>query len=257
METKYGSSIFGWFRQKFGKSRNESILYCGSKNTEDSGSSSRGNSSSLNCSCDTSTLSDCATSSQNKPPPCPSFSQGSSRLLSVLKDPFRWTFMYDVCVCHCEENISQAYALVSFLESPSRGLRCYLQTRDCPVGGAVSTEVCKAIESSHCWVLLISPNFLRDDWCLYQMHQVICEGPMSQRIIPAVLDMHISQIPHELRFFYTVDLSKNHEKGYVQVYRTVLQYLKDSAVRLSKNSTEGHAETSITWEPSETSICLS
>ncbi|KAL7878859.1 hypothetical protein AOLI_G00098330 [Acnodon oligacanthus] len=159
---------------------------------------------------------------------------GSSKPFpAALNAPFRLTCRYDAYVCHSEKNISQAQALVSFLESPSRGLRCYLQTRDCPLGGAVCTELCKAVQSSHCWVLLISPNFLQDDWCLYQMHQVICEGPMSQRIIPAVLDMHISEIPNELRFFYTVDLNRNHEAGYAQVYRTVLQYLKDRTVSQS------------------------
>uniref|UniRef100_A0A3B1IUA7 TIR domain-containing protein n=1 Tax=Astyanax mexicanus TaxID=7994 RepID=A0A3B1IUA7_ASTMX len=53
--------------------------------------------------------------------------------------------------------------------------------------------------------LLISPSFLTDDWCMYQMHQALSEGPMSQRIIPAVLR-------HEPM-----------KAGYTRVYRAVLQ----------------------------------
>ncbi|XP_052008801.1 toll/interleukin-1 receptor domain-containing adapter protein isoform X2 [Xyrauchen texanus] len=112
-------------------------------------------------------------------------------------------------------------------EGHSKGLRCYLQERDCPLGGAVSTELLQAVHDSHCWVLLITPNFLNDDWCLYQMHQVLSEGPMSQRIIPAVLNMPRSELPQELRFVFTVDFNRNKEVGYNQVYKTVIHYMKD------------------------------
>ncbi|RXN20922.1 toll interleukin-1 receptor domain-containing adapter -like protein [Labeo rohita] len=148
-------------------------------------------------------------------------------LPSVLFSAFRSSLRYDVFVCHNDEDSDLAQSLTSFLEHPSNGLRCYLQERDCPVGGAVSTELLQAVQDSHCWLLLITPNFVRDDWCLYQMHQVLSEGPMSQRIIPAVVDMPRSKLPLELRFLFTVDLNMNKEFGNTQVYRAVLQYLKD------------------------------
>ncbi|XP_072551492.1 toll/interleukin-1 receptor domain-containing adapter protein isoform X2 [Salminus brasiliensis] len=226
MEENYGSSIIDWFRQRFRKSKNEPISHYRSKHTQNTEPSSSvnpadpsmdaGPSSCVNSSSDTVTHTDCNCAAQSEPLPlshCTCASQGSSPRSTPS---FRWTCRYDVFVCHSDENIAQAHALASFLEAPSRELRCYLQTRDCPLGGAVSSELCKAVQSSHCWVLLISPSFLQDDWCLYQMHQTLCEGPMSQRIIPAVLDMHISEIPHELRFFYIVDLNRNHEAGYTQ-----------------------------------------
>lgn len=161
---------------------------------------------------------------------CPHQSSSSSSSLSstealppILSAPFRFSRTYDVCVCHSNENATQAGALISFLETSYRGLRCYWQPRDCSLGAALSTEFCKAIQASHCWVLLLSPQFMQDEWCWYQMQQVISEGPMSQRIIPTVLNMKISEVPKELRFFYTVDLNRNQEAGYSQVYRTVLQ----------------------------------
>jgi len=87
----------------------------------------------------------------------------------------------------------------------------------------VSTEILQAVRDSHCWVLLLTPHFLKDEWCLYQMHQVLCEGPMSQRIIPAFINMPRSQIPLELRYVFTVDLNANKESGYFQVYTAVLR----------------------------------
>ncbi|XP_057204089.1 toll/interleukin-1 receptor domain-containing adapter protein isoform X2 [Triplophysa rosa] len=126
-----------------------------------------------------------------------------------------------------DKDIDQVRSLASFLEAPSKGLRCYLLERDCPPGGAVSTELLQAVHDSHCWVLLITPNFLKDDWCLYQMHQVLSEGPISQRIIPTVLNIPRSELPQELRFVFSVDLNRNIEGGYNQVYKTVIHYLKD------------------------------
>ena len=95
--------------------------------------------------------------------------------------------------------------------------------RDAIVGGAIPTELCQAVQSSHCWALLITPNFLLDDWCQYMMHQALSEGPMSNWINPLVLTLPYSQYPKELRFYYYKDLSKNPERGYTQVYKTVLK----------------------------------
>ncbi|KAL0973310.1 hypothetical protein UPYG_G00201780 [Umbra pygmaea] len=148
-------------------------------------------------------------------------------LPAVLSSTPRWSQTYDVCICHSPEDIKEAMCLVSYLEDPSCGLRCFQLQRDANVGGAIPTEICRAVQSSHCWALLITPNFLLDDWCLYMMHQALCEGPMSNRIIPLILNLSYSEYPHELRFFYYKDLSKNPELGYKQVYKTVLKYLED------------------------------
>ncbi|XP_041727749.1 toll/interleukin-1 receptor domain-containing adapter protein isoform X1 [Coregonus clupeaformis] len=154
------------------------------------------------------------TSTPNPPPP-------------FLSSMIRWSQTYDLCVCHSPVDIEEAIHLASYLENPACGLRCFLRQRDASVGGAITTELCQAVQSSHCWAFLITPNFLLDDWCQYMMHQALSEGPMSNRIIPLVLNLSYSQYPKELRFYYYKDLSKNPERGYTQVYKTVLKYLED------------------------------
>ncbi|XP_077087060.1 toll/interleukin-1 receptor domain-containing adapter protein [Siphateles boraxobius] len=198
MEENHTSSIMCWFRQRFGKQRNECSP--GHSDTTSISSSSA----------------EPSTSASEKPLP------------SVLFSSARSSRRYDVCLCHTEEDTDLAQSLACFLEDPCKGLRCFLQDRDCPLGGAVSTEILQAVRDSHCWVLLLTPHFLKDEWCLYQMHQVLSEGPMSQRIIPVVINMPRSQIPLELRFLFTVDLNvMNKGLGFSQVYKTVLQYLKE------------------------------
>uniref|UniRef100_A0A8C2F2X3 Toll-interleukin 1 receptor (TIR) domain containing adaptor protein n=1 Tax=Cyprinus carpio TaxID=7962 RepID=A0A8C2F2X3_CYPCA len=216
----------GWFRQRFGKQRNDSdqVKPC-------SQTSSSGHSNTSGSVCSSSSSSSSVKSSISAKP-----SSSDQSLPSVLSSPFRSSLRFDVFVCHNDEDSDLAQSLASFLEAPSNGLRCYLQERDCPAGGAVSTELLQAVQDSHCWLLLVTPNFVKDDWCLYQMHQVLSEGPMSQRIIPAVVNMPRSQLPPELRFLFTVDLNTNKEFGYTLVYRAVLQYLKDMSEKKKPSS---------------------
>ncbi|XP_068569489.1 toll/interleukin-1 receptor domain-containing adapter protein [Cebidichthys violaceus] len=141
----------------------------------------------------------------------------------------RWSLKYDVFVCHSSvhSDIEEAVRLVSYLESSPRSLRCFLTHRDSSPGGAISTELCQAVQDSHIRALLITPDFLLDDWCKYMMHQVLAEAPMSNRIIPLVQNLSHSQYPQELKFYFYVDLGRNPNKGYSQVNTTVLKYLKD------------------------------
>ncbi|XP_055030220.2 toll/interleukin-1 receptor domain-containing adapter protein [Misgurnus anguillicaudatus] len=213
MEENRASGIMGWFRQHFGKQRNN-LDQC-KRSQKDIPTISNSSCSSANSEYTSSASSKSSSFPSQKPLP------------TVLFSTFRSTLRYDVCLCHSDKDIEQAQGLASFLEDPSKGLRCYLQERDCPLGGAVFSELLQALHDSHCWVLLITPNFLKDDCCSYQMHQALSEGPMSQRIIPTVLNLPRSELPQELRFVFSVDLNRNKEFGYIQIYNTVLNYLTE------------------------------
>nr|XP_040031611.1 toll/interleukin-1 receptor domain-containing adapter protein [Gasterosteus aculeatus aculeatus] len=141
----------------------------------------------------------------------------------------RWRRKYDVLVCHSAEHrdVNEASRLVSFLEASPRSLRCFLMQRDACPGGAISTELCQAVQDSHLRALLITPDFLRDDWCQYMMHQVLSEGPMSNRIIPLVQDLSHSEYPPELRFYYYINLGGDRASGYARVTMAVLKYFED------------------------------
>ncbi|XP_063060504.1 toll/interleukin-1 receptor domain-containing adapter protein [Engraulis encrasicolus] len=147
-------------------------------------------------------------------------------LPACLDSAFRRSLDYDLCVCHSERDDDEALRMVTYLEAPVRSLRCFLPLRDCCPGSAVSTELYKAVHSSHCWVLLITSHFLQDEWCLYQMQQALMEGPMARRIIPTKLHLPFSECPKELRFYFIIDLGQDTSRGYDKVYKAVLQYLK-------------------------------
>lgn len=131
-----------------------------------------------------------------------------------------------MCVCHSEEDLAAAQELVSYLEGSATSLRCFLQLRDAAPGGAIVSELCQALSSSHCRVLLITPGFLRDPWCRYQMLQALSEAPGAEgRTIPLLSGLSRAAYPPELRFMYYVD-GRGPDRGFRQVREAVLHYLR-------------------------------
>ncbi|XP_043853711.1 toll/interleukin-1 receptor domain-containing adapter protein isoform X2 [Dromiciops gliroides] len=138
----------------------------------------------------------------------------------------RWSKTYDVCVCHSEEDLMPVQELVSYLEGEPDGLRCFLQPRDAAPGGAIVSELCQAMGNSHCCVLFITPHFLQDPWCKYQMLQALSEAPGSEgHTIPLLAGLARSDYPPELRFMFYVDGS-GPDSGFGKVKNTVWRYLQ-------------------------------
>ncbi|XP_060643374.2 toll/interleukin-1 receptor domain-containing adapter protein [Anolis sagrei] len=142
-------------------------------------------------------------------------------------DSIRWSKPYDVCICHNEGDLDFVELLVSYLESQPERFRCFLQPRDAAPGGAVVTELCDAVQNSHCWVLLITPHFLTDPWCRYQMHHALTEAPMANgRTIPVLKDLNRKDYPRELRCIYYINVAI-WEASFKQIKETLIRYLQE------------------------------
>ncbi|XP_078509110.1 toll/interleukin-1 receptor domain-containing adapter protein-like [Lissotriton helveticus] len=170
-----------------------------------------------------------SSSSSIPPPPQPSRPPAEH---TADVEAFRRSKQYDVCVCHGEGDLDYALELVSFLEGGSEAFRCFLQLRDAAAGGAIPTELCDALSSSHCWVLLITPRFLEDCWCGYQMQQALALAPVSHGcIIPFIKDLEHAQCPRELTFMYKVWASSGKDAGFLRIKTALTNYLKEAACR--------------------------
>ncbi|NXA06661.1 TIRAP protein, partial [Sapayoa aenigma] len=135
----------------------------------------------------------------------------------------RWAKSYDVCLCHSEGDLELVEELLSYLEGQPERLRCFLQLRDAAAGSAVPTELCDAVRSSHCWVLLITPLFLHDPWCRYQMHQALAEAPMANgRTIPVLRGVDRREYPKELRNIYYISMVLK-ESSFKQIRDAILR----------------------------------
>ncbi|KFQ71675.1 Toll/interleukin-1 receptor domain-containing adapter protein, partial [Phaethon lepturus] len=139
----------------------------------------------------------------------------------------RWAKSYDVCICHSEVDLELVEELVSYLEGQPESFRCFLQLRDAMPGRAVVTELCDAVQNSHCWVMLITPSFLQDPWCKYQMHQALAEAPIANgRTIPVLKDVDRKDYPKELRNLYYIYMALK-EKSFRQIRDTIMRYLQE------------------------------
>ncbi|XP_064380420.1 toll/interleukin-1 receptor domain-containing adapter protein [Dromaius novaehollandiae] len=139
----------------------------------------------------------------------------------------RWAKSYDACICHSAGDLPFAEELAAYLEGQPEGLRCFLQPRDAAPGAAVPTELCEAVRGSHCWVLLITPAFLRDPWCKYQLHQALAEAPAADgRAIPVLKDVGRGEYPAELRSLYYIPAARR-DTAFRQVRDAVLRYLRE------------------------------
>lgn len=155
-----------------------------------------------------------------------SLSSVSALDISASDSP-RWDKSYDVCICHSEGDVELVEELVSYLEGQPESFRCFLQLRDAVAGSAVVTELCDAVQNSHCWVMLITPSFLQDPWCKYQMHQALAEAPMANgRTIPVLKDVDRKDYPRELRNIYYIYMAAK-EKSFRQIRDTVMRYLQE------------------------------
>ncbi|NWI61233.1 TIRAP protein, partial [Calyptomena viridis] len=142
-------------------------------------------------------------------------------------DSPRWAKSYDICICHSEGDLELVEELVSYLEGQPESFRCFLQLRDAVAGSAVVTALCDAVQSSHCWVMLITPGFLHDPWCRYQMHQALAEAPMANgRTIPVLKDVDRKEYPKELRNIYYISMVLK-ENSFRQIREAVLRYLQE------------------------------
>ncbi|XP_069729240.1 toll/interleukin-1 receptor domain-containing adapter protein isoform X1 [Phaenicophaeus curvirostris] len=209
----------GWFKRFLHKSKSSSAE--SSLNSSRSASPSHSSSSAENC---TSTSMSLVRSVHLSPT--------SVSDISALGSA-RWAKSYDVCICHSEVDLELVEELVSYLEGQPESFRCFLQLRDAAPGSAVVTALCDAVQNSHCWVMLITPDFLQDPWCKYQMHQALAEAPMANgRTIPVLKGVDRKDYPRELRNLYYIYMALK-ENSFRQIRDTIMRYLQE----LCRNST--------------------
>ncbi|KAM6400363.1 toll/interleukin-1 receptor domain-containing adapter protein [Rhynochetos jubatus] len=206
----------GWFRRLLHKPKPSSVE--SSLNTSYSPSSSPSSSSSSAKSSSSSSSMSLTRSIRPSPASVSDINASGSA---------RWAKSYDVCICHSEVDLELVEELVSYLESQPESFRCFLQLRDAVPGSAMVTELCDAVQNSHCWVMLITPSFLQDPWCKYQMHQALAEAPMANgRTIPVLKDVDRKEYPKELRNLYYIYMALK-ENSFRQIRDTIMRYLQE------------------------------
>ncbi|KAE8592026.1 hypothetical protein XENTR_v10018631 [Xenopus tropicalis] len=152
------------------------------------------------------------------PPPHPN--------ISWPEKCIRWSRLYDAYICHSERDSNYALALLRYLETQPEKLRCFLPMRDMSLGSPIPSEICSGLGNSHCWIMLLTPEFLSDDWCKFQMHQALIESPLSEgRLIPVMINLEMSQYPAELRFMHAIRSWSCDDSVFCKIRNSILSYM--------------------------------
>ncbi|KAE8594616.1 hypothetical protein XENTR_v10019714 [Xenopus tropicalis] len=138
----------------------------------------------------------------------------------------RWSRRYDAYICHSETDSNYALRLLRYLEAQPEKLRCFLPMRDMSLGSPIPSEICSGLGDSHCMIMLLTPQFLADDWCKFHMHQALIEAPLSEgRIIPVMLNLELSRYPPELKFIQAVRSQSWDDSVFGKIRNSILSYM--------------------------------
>ncbi|NP_001086555.1 toll-interleukin 1 receptor (TIR) domain containing adaptor protein L homeolog [Xenopus laevis] len=184
-------------------------------------------------------------------------------IISWPENCIRWSRLYDAYICHSDKDSNYALKLLSYLESQPENLRCFLPMRDMSLGSPIPSEICSGLRNSHCWIMLLTPEFLSDGWCKFQMHQALVESPLSEgRFIPVMINLEMSQYPPELRFMHAIRSRSCDDSVFCQIRNSISSYLIEnlqtidskmmrqpvSSSNIHENSDETHKSGSSTLE---------
>ncbi|XP_066463364.1 toll/interleukin-1 receptor domain-containing adapter protein [Eleutherodactylus coqui] len=165
----------------------------------------------------------------------------------------RWQSQYDVYICHSREEADCSYAIemLSYLEQQPEKLRCFLPMRDMLAGSPIPSEMCSGLENSHCWVMLLTPHFLSDNWCKYQMHQFLAHAPYSNgRLIPIVFGLTLAQCPPEIKHMYVFRGALGDKTVLIKVKGAIVTYLKEM-IAVTSDQIPAHSQNSSIPESSQ------
>lgn len=108
----------------------------------------------------------------------------------LLYSRLQWSFLkkdnslgdlpYDVFVSFSQLDYEWVvHTLTPNLENRALPYKLCLHQRDFPVGEPIAESISRAVENSRCTLLLVTPNFLESEWCMYEF-KTAHQGALSK-----------------------------------------------------------------------------
>ncbi|XP_064608611.1 LOW QUALITY PROTEIN: uncharacterized protein LOC135472843 [Liolophura sinensis] len=87
----------------------------------------------------------------------------------LKKDNSRGDLLYDVFVSFSQLDYEWiVHTLAPNLEDRAQPYKLCLHQRDFPVGEPIAESIARAVENSRCTLMMVTPNFLESEWCMYE-----------------------------------------------------------------------------------------
>lgn len=88
---------------------------------------------------------------------------------SVRSEDEQTDFKYDAFVSYAEKDLRFVQQIISKLEG-DKGIRLCIHHRDFVPGYDIAENIITAINKSRKTIVILSPNFIQSDWCMYELH---------------------------------------------------------------------------------------
>ena len=122
-------------------------------------------------------------------------------------------FKYDVFVSYAEDDIGFIRKMVSELEG-ERGVRLCIHHRDFVPGYNIAENIITAINKSKKTIIILSPNFIKSSWCMYELHIAKMEEIYSRDKENVLFLVCYEAVPPERIPLSIMDVIK--EKSYIE-----------------------------------------
>ena len=128
---------------------------------------------------------------------------------------------YDVFVSFRGEDTHNNFIDHLFDAIHRKGIFPFRDNTNLPIGETIGTELLRAIEDSHIFVVVFSRNYASSTWCLQELEKILeCNNVSKKHVLPVFYDVDPSEVRHQKGIFG--DAFVKHEQRFQQDSQMVL-----------------------------------
>ncbi|XP_061175914.1 toll-like receptor 4 [Saccostrea echinata] len=122
-------------------------------------------------------------------------------------------FKYDAFVSYSDEDLPFIQKMILELEK-NNGIRLCIHHRDFVPGYDISENIITAVNKSRKTVVILSPNFIKSSWCMYELHIAKMEEIYSRENEGVLVLIFYEEVPVDKMPLSVMDLIK--QKSYIE-----------------------------------------
>ena len=90
---------------------------------------------------------------------------------------------HDVFICYCYKDVDWVKKLHAELEN--RGFKCCIDFKNFAIGAPIMENITEAICYSKKTIAVLSPDFIKSDWCTHELHKALARVRYHQ-VVPVM-----------------------------------------------------------------------
>jgi capsule polysaccharide export protein KpsE/RkpR len=131
---------------------------------------------------------------------------------------------YDVFLSFRGEDTRDNFTSHLYAELCRQNIKTFIDDNSLDRGEVISKALCKAIDESKIYVIILSEHYASSSWCLDELTEILkCKEIYEREVIPVFYKVDPSNVRHQ-RQTYADDLVKHHQRfgGKVDAWKASL-----------------------------------